>query len=155
MENYIGRLLDNRYEIVEMIGVGGMAVVYKALDHRLNRLVAVKVLKPEFNRDAEFVGRFQREAEAASKMTHHNIVNLLDVGMDGENRRDLRRLFPGDPDGKCSLLLDWTNRPRDVADPWYTRDFGATWRDVLEGCTALLAALSDPPRGENISRNEP
>ena len=63
------------------------------------------------------------------------------VGMDAANRRDLLRLFPGDPDGKISLLLDWTGRPRPVADPWYTRDFAAAWRDILEGCTALLAAL--------------
>ena len=64
--------------------------------------------------------------------------------MDGANRRDLERLFPGDPEGKLSLLLDWTEAPRSVADPWYTGDFAATWRDVLAGCTALLAAL---PRG--------
>jgi protein-tyrosine phosphatase len=68
------------------------------------------------------------------------------VGMDAANRRDLLDLFRGDPDRKISLLLDWTGRPRPVADPWYTRDFAATWRDVLEGCTALLAALP-PPRG--------
>jgi protein-tyrosine phosphatase len=66
------------------------------------------------------------------------------VGMDPANRRDLLRLFPGDPDRKISLLLDWTPHPRPVADPWYTRDFAQTWRDVLEGCTALLAAL--PPQ---------
>ena len=63
------------------------------------------------------------------------------VGMDEANRRDLLRLFPGDPEGKISLLLDWTDRPGPVADPWYTRDFATTWRDVLEGCRALLAAL--------------
>ena len=63
------------------------------------------------------------------------------VGMDDANRRDLLRLFPGDPEGKVSLLLDGTDRPRSVADPWYTRDFATTWRDVLEGCRALLAAL--------------
>jgi protein-tyrosine phosphatase len=63
------------------------------------------------------------------------------VGMDGANRRDLLRLFPEDPDGKISLLLDWTGAPRAVADPWYTRDFATTWRDVLDGCTAMLAAL--------------
>ena len=59
MENYLGRLLDNRYEILEVIGTGGMAVVYKALDHRLNRLVAVKILKDEFSRNQEFRRRFQ------------------------------------------------------------------------------------------------
>ena len=64
----------------------------------------------------------------------------LIVGMDAANRRDLDRLFPGDPEGKLSLLLDWTNHPADVDDPWFTRDFAATWRDVLAGCKALLAA---------------
>ena len=58
MENYIGRLLDSRYEILEVIGTGGMAVVYKALDHRLNRLVAVKILKDELSRNQEFRRRF-------------------------------------------------------------------------------------------------
>ena len=80
------KILAERYRLVEQIGVGGMAIVYRAIDLRTGHNVAVKVLKPEFNQDAEFVGRFQREAEAASKMTHHNIVNLLDVGMDGSNR---------------------------------------------------------------------
>lgn len=80
------KVLAGRYVLVEQIGVGGMAIVYRAIDRNTGHSVAVKVLKPEFNRDAEFVSRFQREAEAASKMIHHNIVNLLDVGMDGENR---------------------------------------------------------------------
>ena len=80
------KVLADRYRLVEQIGVGGMAIVYRAIDQRTGHSVAVKVLKPEFNKDAEFVSRFQREAEAASRMTHHNIVNLLDVGMDGENR---------------------------------------------------------------------
>ena len=81
-----GRILADRYRLTDQIGIGGMAIVYKAIDLRTGHNVAVKVLRPEFNEDAEFVSRFQREADAASKMTHHNIVNLLDVGMDGENR---------------------------------------------------------------------
>ena len=80
------KILADRYRLTEQIGMGGMAIVYRAIDMRTGHNVAVKVLRPEFNEDAEFIGRFQREAEAASKMTHHNIVNLLDVGMDGENR---------------------------------------------------------------------
>lgn len=63
------------------------------------------------------------------------------VYMDAENARGLSRILGGDPDGKVSRLLDWTSRPGDVADPWYTGDFDATYRDVLEGCEALLAAL--------------
>ena len=63
------------------------------------------------------------------------------VYMDAENAWGLSRILRGDPDGKVSRLLDWTGRPGDVADPWYTGDFEATWRDVLAGCEALLAAL--------------
>ena len=76
----IGKVLDNRYELVEFIGKGGMALVYRAVDRRTGHSVAVKILRPEFNQDAEFSARFQREALAASRMSHHNIVNLLDVG---------------------------------------------------------------------------
>ena len=63
------------------------------------------------------------------------------VYMDEENARGLSRILGGDPDGKVSRLLDWASRPGDVADPWYTGDFDATYRDVLEGCEALLAAM--------------
>lgn len=80
----IGKMLDNRYELVEFIGKGGMALVYRAVDHRTGHHVAVKILRPEFNQDQEFLGRFDREATTASKMSHHNIVNLLDVGVDGD-----------------------------------------------------------------------
>ena len=82
----IGRVLDNRYELVEFVGKGGMAIVYRAIDHRTGHSVAVKILQPEFNQDAEFLSRFEREAMTASKMSHHNIVNLLDVGQDREIR---------------------------------------------------------------------
>lgn len=64
------------------------------------------------------------------------------IGMDDANLRNMRRLFGGDPDGKCRLLLAYTGSTRGVADPWYTRDFEATWNDVYAGCKALLAALS-------------
>ena len=63
------------------------------------------------------------------------------IGMDGANRRNMLRLFGGDPTGKVSLLLDFTDHPRDVADPWYTRDFRAAERDIDEGCRALLKKL--------------
>lgn len=64
------------------------------------------------------------------------------VGMDSANLRNMRRICGGDPDGKLSLLLDFTKRPGDVADPWYTGDFDATWRDVLAGCEGLLARVT-------------
>ena len=63
------------------------------------------------------------------------------VGMDSANRRNMLRLFENDPEGKVSLLLDYTDHPRDVADPWYTRDFRATEKDVDEGCAKLLDHL--------------
>lgn len=63
------------------------------------------------------------------------------VYMDAENARGLRRIFRSDPDGKISRLLDWTDCPGDVADPWYTGNFDATYRDVFAGCTALLDQL--------------
>lgn len=61
------------------------------------------------------------------------------IGMDMYNMRNMNRIFGGDPEGKVSLLMDHTDRHGDVADPWYTGNFDATWRDCLEGCTALLA----------------
>ena len=84
MENYIGRLLDNRYEILEVIGTGGMAVVYKALCHRLNRLVAIKILKDEYSRDLEFRRRFHAESQAVAMLSHPNIVSVYDVSRSGE-----------------------------------------------------------------------
>ena len=79
MDQYIGRFLDNRYEILELIGTGGMAVVYKARCHRLNRLVAIKILKDEFARDEEFRRRFNAEGEAVAMLSHPNIVQVYDV----------------------------------------------------------------------------
>ena len=79
MDRYIGRLLDNRYEILEVIGTGGMAVVYKARCHRLNRLVAIKILKDEYSRDEEVRRRFHAEGEAVAMLSHPNIVQVYDV----------------------------------------------------------------------------
>ena len=64
------------------------------------------------------------------------------IGMDNANIRNLRRMLKGDPEGKISMMLDYTDRPGEVADPWYTGDFEATYRDVLEGCTGLLWQLT-------------
>ncbi len=79
MDKYIGRLLDNRYEILEVIGTGGMAVVYKARCHRLNRLVAVKILKDDYMEDEEFRRRFHSESQAVAMLSHPNIVSVYDV----------------------------------------------------------------------------
>ena len=77
-----GMILAERYEIISKVGTGGMADVYKARDHKLNRLVAVKVLKPEFRDDKTFIAKFQKEAQAAAGLAHPNIVNVYDVGED-------------------------------------------------------------------------
>lgn len=64
------------------------------------------------------------------------------IGMDRANLRNMQRFFGGDPDAKLGLLLDFTDHPGEVADPWYTDDFDAAWRDILAGCRGLLAALT-------------
>ena len=79
MDKYLGTTLDDRYEILEVIGTGGMAVVYKAVDQRLNRFVAVKILRDELARDEEFRARFQIEAQAVAMLSHPNIVSVYDV----------------------------------------------------------------------------
>ncbi|MEG1632518.1 MAG: Stk1 family PASTA domain-containing Ser/Thr kinase [Oscillospiraceae bacterium] len=79
MDKYLGTYLDNRYEILETIGAGGMAVVYKAMCHRLNRYVAVKILREDMAQDAEFRARFQAEAQAVAMLSHPNIVSVYDV----------------------------------------------------------------------------
>ena len=78
-DNHIGRLLDGRYEILEVLGTGGMAVVYKAKCHRLNRMVAIKILKDEFSQDEEFRRRFHAESQAVAMLSHPNIVSIYDV----------------------------------------------------------------------------
>ena len=79
----LNSILANRYKIMELIGGGGMADVYKALDTLLDRPVAIKVLRSQFTHDEEFVRKFRREAQAAAKLSHPNIVNIYDVGCEG------------------------------------------------------------------------
>ena len=81
----VGRVLGDRYEIIEKIGGGGMALVYKAKCRLLNRFVAVKVLRPEFTEDEEFVKKFRREAQSAASLSHPNIVGIYDVGTENNN----------------------------------------------------------------------
>ena len=90
-----GRLLGNRYEILEKIGSGGMATVYKAKCHVLNRYVAIKILRDEFTTDEEFVKRFEVEAQSAASITHPNIVSIYDVGVDGNLHYIVMELIKG------------------------------------------------------------
>ncbi|WP_243120398.1 Stk1 family PASTA domain-containing Ser/Thr kinase [Pelotomaculum sp. FP] len=80
MNRLIGKLLGNRYEILEQLGGGGMAIIYKGRDTLLNRLVSIKVLRPEFTCDEDFIQRFRREAQAIASLSHPNIVSIYDVG---------------------------------------------------------------------------
>lgn len=80
----VGSILSDRYEILERRGEGGMAIVYRARDRILGRRVAIKVLRPQYAADTDFVERFRREAQAAASLSHPNVVNIFDVGTDGE-----------------------------------------------------------------------
>ena len=95
MDKYIGRLLDNRYEILEVIGTGGMAVVYKARCHRLNRLVAIKILKDDYLQDEEFRRRFHAESQAVAMLSHPNIVAVYDVSSSDEADYIVMELIDG------------------------------------------------------------
>jgi serine/threonine-protein kinase len=95
MNQYIGKVLDSRYEILECIGTGGMAVVYKTRDQRLNRLVAVKVLKPDLAQDADFRRRFNAESQAVAQLSHPNIVSVYDVSRGGDTEYIVMELIDG------------------------------------------------------------
>ena len=97
MENdkYIGKLLDDRYEILEVIGNGGMAVVYKARCRRLNRMVAVKILKDEFSQDEDFRRRFHAESQAVAMLSHPNIVSVYDVSSSKDSDYIVMELIDG------------------------------------------------------------
>lgn len=94
-DKYIGRLLDGRYEILEVIGTGGMAVVYKARCHRLNRLVAIKILKDDLSQDEEFRRRFHAESQAVAMLSHPNIMSVYDVSTSDEADYIVMELIDG------------------------------------------------------------
>ena len=91
------KLLLGRYEIVEKIGEGGMAIVYKAKDRLLNRYVAIKILRPEFTKDNQFIENFRKESQAAAGLSHPNIVNVYDVGKEGNINFIVMELIDGKP----------------------------------------------------------
>ena len=84
------------------------------------------------------------DGHAARQLANADYENYdLLIGMDSSNLRNMQRICGGDPDGKLHLLKDYTDRPGDVADPWYTEDFESTWQDVLAGCHGLLHELME------------
>lgn len=95
MDQYIGKMLDNRYEILELIGSGGMANVYKAKCHRLNRMVAVKILKNDLAENADFRRRFRDESLAVAQLSHANIVSVYDVSRSGDTEYIVMELVDG------------------------------------------------------------
>ncbi len=83
------------------------------------------------------------DGKTARQLTRHDYEKYdLLIGMDSYNIRNMKRMCGGDPEGKIRMLMDYTNRPGEVADPWYTGDFNATYRDCMEGCKGLLQRLA-------------
>ena len=95
MDKYIGKMLDNRYEIIELIGSGGMANVYRAKCHRLNRMVAIKILKTDMAENEEIRRRFRDESQAVAQLSHPNIVSIYDVSTSGDTEYIVMELIDG------------------------------------------------------------
>lgn len=124
MDNYVGKRLDGRYEVQEIVGVGGMSVVYKAYDNVDDRIVAVKILKDEFLKNDEFVRRFKNESKAIAVMSHLNIVKVYDVSF-GEKLQ--------------YIVMEYVDG---ITLKEYIQKQGAiTWNDALYFTTQILKAL--------------
>ncbi|MBR3785096.1 MAG: Stk1 family PASTA domain-containing Ser/Thr kinase [Firmicutes bacterium] len=132
----MSKLLAGRYELIEKIGEGGMAVVYKAKCRLLNRYVAIKILRPEFTKDAQFVENFKRESQAAAGLQHQNIVSVYDVGKEGNIHFIVMELIDGRP------LSDLINEhgPFD-------------YRDAMEITKQVASALSLAHKNNIIHRD--
>ena len=126
MDPYIGKLLDNRYEILEVVGTGGMARVYKARCHRLNRLVAIKILREDLAQDAEFRRRFHDESQAVAMLSHPNIMAVYDVSHTPELDYIVMELLDG------------------ITLKQYMQKKGGklAWREALHFITQIMKALS-------------
>ncbi|MEF9970767.1 MAG: Stk1 family PASTA domain-containing Ser/Thr kinase [Oscillospiraceae bacterium] len=132
MDRYLGQTLDNRYELLEVIGSGGMAVVYKALCHRLNRYVAVKILKDEFARDEEFREHFKAESQAVAMLSHPNIVAVYDYSRASDCQYIVMELLEG------------------ITLKQYMQKKGAlSWKEALHFATQISKAL-DHAHGKGI-----
>lgn len=125
MERYIGKTLDNRYEILEIIGTGGMAVVFKAKCHRLNRLVAVKMLKKDLSDDAEFRRKFHEESQSVAMLSHPNIMAVYDVSRGGDMDYIVMELLDG-------ITLKQYMERRGKLD----------WRETMHFITQIMRGLS-------------
>ncbi len=125
MDQYIGKMLDKRYELLELIGSGGMANVYKAKCHRLNRMVAVKILKSDLAEDADFRRRFRDESQAVAQLSHANIMSVYDVSRHGELEYIVMELLEG-------ITLKQYMERRGQMD----------WREAMHFITQIMRGLS-------------
>ena len=125
MDQYIGKMLDDRYEILELIGTGGMANVYKARCHRLNRLVAIKILKSDLADNADFRRRFHDESQAVAQLSHANIVSVYDVSTNPDREYIVMELIDG-------ITLKQYMERRGRMD----------WREALHFITQIMRGLS-------------
>ncbi len=125
MDQYIGKMLDNRYEILELIGTGGMSNVYKAMCHRLNRLVAIKILKSDLAENEDFRRRFHDESQAVAQLSHANIVSVYDVSTNPDLEYIVMELIDG-------ITLKQYMERRGRMD----------WRESLHFITQIMRGLS-------------
>ena len=125
MDQYIGKMLDDRYEILEVIGTGGMAVVYKAKCHRLNRMVAIKILRPDLMLDDDIRRRFHDEAQAVAMLSSPNIVSVYDVGQVDGADYIVMELIEG------ITLKEYMEKRGDCLN----------WREALHFMTQIMQAL--------------
>jgi serine/threonine protein kinase len=131
-----GQLLGNRYEVIEKIGGGGMALVYKAKCQLLNRFVAVKILRKEFCNDEEFVRRFRIEAQAAASLSHPNIVSIFDVGIENDNHYIVMEFVKG------ITLKDHIKKHKVLP-----------WDDAVNIATQICSAIEHAHRNNIVHRD--
>ena len=125
MDNYIGKIVDNRYEVLSLIGVGGMANVYKAIDRQTGKQVAVKFLKEEFFENEELVRRFKNESKAISVLNHDSIIKVVDFSITDSEKYIVMEYIDG-----VTLKEFMDNRGK------------LTWEDTLVFANIILSALS-------------
>ncbi|WP_444244101.1 protein kinase domain-containing protein, partial [Eubacterium sp.] len=124
MDNYVGKRLDGRYEVQEIIGVGGMSVVYKAYDNVDDRIVAIKILKDEFLNNEEFKRRFKNESKAIALLSHENIVRVYDVNFGEKLQYIVMEYIDG------ITLKEYINKQNSI-----------TWNDAVYFMTQILRAV--------------